>query len=256
MLLTAALLLAASAPIASAATVQFTGQGGYGIYQAWATIPSGVTPAGTYGGGEFTVQAMDFNFNVLSNYAPVTRNQLYQTGGVATTNTFQTFCLEMNEYVSAGGLYTADLSGAAYAGGRGGGSPDPLSVGTAWLYSQFAKGTLQGYAYTSGEPAREASAAALQVAIWYLEEEITGSTATGSYLGSNVYLTLVASQFGSLSNAMANDTSNQYGVRVLNLTAADGRHQDMLVATPIPSAVWLLGAGIVGLVGLRRRSKS
>ena len=35
-------------------------------------------------------------------------------------------------------------------GGISGGNPDPISRGTAWLYLQFAKGTLAGYNYGLG----------------------------------------------------------------------------------------------------------
>ena len=50
--------------------------------------------------------------------------------------TFQSFCLERNEYISIGGTYTvAGISDAAMMGGVGGGidGADPLSGKTAWL---------------------------------------------------------------------------------------------------------------------------
>ena len=60
---------------------------------------------------------------------------------------------------------------AVLGGGGAVNGADPISIGTAYLYSEFAKGTLQDYAFAGTEAEREASAALLQNAIWYLEKE-------------------------------------------------------------------------------------
>jgi hypothetical protein len=75
--------------------VQFTGENGYGIFQSWATLPSGANPTGTYGGGEFTVKQI--GFDVLSNYAASAKNQpASEIGGSTTEGTFQTGVSEIN----------------------------------------------------------------------------------------------------------------------------------------------------------------
>ena len=83
---------------------------------------------------------------------------------------FETFCIEYSEHFSPGSTYYYGISQGAMNGGLSGGNPDPISRGTAWLYLQFAKGTLAGYNYALG-PGGNASAAALQATIWWLEGE-------------------------------------------------------------------------------------
>lgn len=65
-------------------------------------------------------------------------------------------------------------------------------------------------------------------------------------------LTMTVWQFGNSTNmALA-----QTGVKMLDITLnADGSSTINAgsVATPIPAAAWLLGSGLMGLVGLRRR---
>jgi hypothetical protein len=202
-------------------------------------------------GGEFTFQSSDL--------MPLVGSQYVETGSIetknvlSTMNTFQTFCVEWNEHINFGGTYTAAISDGAINGGASGGNPDKLSIGAAYLYYNFVKGTLgkdtavlsDDYIYTGAS--RNNSAKALQEAIWALEGE-GGST-------SSIYYQLVLWKFGTDAAAKAdnyNGTTRSYNVRVLNLTASDGVHQDQLVATPIPGAIWLLGSGLAGLVGWRK----
>ena len=59
---------------------------------------------------------------------------------------------------------------------------DPVSAGTGWLYSQFARGSLTGYDYDNITPlGRIESARLLQLAIWMLEDELSPSTRAISY---------------------------------------------------------------------------
>lgn len=241
------LAIFAQSATADVYAVKSTGYGGLGLYH-------------TGQGGEFTlstiVNGVDGGLTAyLSEYSPLAIN----TGG--TTNTFQTFCLEKYEYIDPNKTYSATISNGTIYGGGGdtvvinGVKTDPLSIGTAWLYYQFATGTLDGYNYTDN---RTSSAAALQNTIWWLEGEASDP---GS---ANIFRNAVLAQYGGSVTAAKTDNNGQIGVAVLNLWVeghADQKgyeKQDQLILThaPIPAAVWLLGSGFLGLIGIRRKMKA
>ena len=224
------------AQVAMAYTVTTTG--GYGLYQ-------------TGQGGEFSLTP-NSGWNVLNNYDAKAKTY----GGTA----FQSFCIEGNEYMNANATYNATLNTAAVNGGISGGNPDPISIGTAKLYYEFAKGILPGFSYGTGSlsvaetAARKLSADLLQQAIWWLEGENSNLTdVTTSNMFQNYLLTTYSAANAKADNPIAQ--SNLYrGVMALNLTDSNGGLvQDPLVVVPIPGAIWLLGTGLVGLVGARRR---
>lgn len=195
------------------------------------------------GGGEFTAVSSTLS---NSSYSPLAIAGL---GGV------ETFCLEYGEHFTPGGTYTYTISNAATAGSGGAvGGSDPLSLGTAWLYSQFANGTLAGYSYGSG---RAASNNALQLAIWFFEDEtpvIGGTYASYGTSSGNVFLNAAVTQFGSVAAAKA-DAGGAYGVSVLNLTSGSTQNQSQLYYSVPDSGTTLalLGLSMLGLVGIKRR---
>ncbi|NTW76845.1 MAG: PEP-CTERM sorting domain-containing protein [Syntrophaceae bacterium] len=228
-----AALFATFTQSALAYTVTTTGNGGdagngYGPYQAKL-------------GGEFTLLTGDGLGFVLKYYSNLTKN-------ISTAGTFQSFCLEKEEYINPNTKYNAVLNDGAISGGGGviTNGEDLISIGTAWLYSQFTAGTLAGYEYSA--TGRKTSAAALQNAIWWLEGEVATNP-------NNTFSDAVINMFGSADTAKAN-SNGAYGVEVLNLTLNGVQKQDQLVVTsvPLPSVVWLFGTGLIGLVGVRRRS--
>ncbi len=164
--------------------------------------------------------------------------------------TWQTFCLETDEYFSNGGLQkVVGISDTAYGGGSNTNSGDPISLETAWLYTQFYNGTLAGLngagTAVSGDylDAHAANATHLQNAIWELEEE--------SYGLDNYYIDLAEA-------AVAGGWNSIGSVRVMNLERWTGskwvQAQDQLfMAVPEPGTWALFGMGLAGLALQRRR---
>ena len=198
-------------------------------------------------GGEFTFTVaggLD-----ISHYVTGT------TSNVSNLPSFQTFCLEENEYIQQGYTYNfGALSDSAMQGGVGGPSPDPISIGTAWLYSQFATGALAGYAWSGAD--RKTSAGDLQNAIWWLENE--GGA-------KNSFVLAAEAALGKDDTTVRDDAgTNNFGVSVLNLQNVAGAGcasgysgpncQSQLVYVPDGGAtLMLLGGALVGLGALRRK---
>lgn len=191
-------------------------------------------------GGEFLITPDASLSYLLSGYAPV-----------ATLNGgFFSFCIEYNEHISPPATYDAAISNGSISGGVSGAvsGTDIISNGTAWLYKQFAKGTLAGYDYTYGN---RTTAAALQAAIWYLEGEIATISA------GNIFYNAAVAQFGA-STAVANNNGVS-GVKALNLgTSPLYAKQDQLVYIPgVPDNGWtvaLLGFGMLALFAIKRKT--
>ncbi len=179
--------------------------------------------------------------DILAGYASVAK---VGTG-------FQTFCLEENESFTPGKSYFTAINTGAVGGGVNLGHPgiipgfDPLSQGTAWLYSQFAKGSLASYNYTFGA-GRIATAKELQQTIWWLEDETTVKPL-------NPFTTAVYAQF---VDPKKDATAGEFGVWALNVTLRDGtRRQDVPVYLTPDGGLTLtfLGFGLGGLALLSRR---
>jgi hypothetical protein len=93
--------------------------------------------AGYFGGsgGEFTLYGGTLPSN--TSYGASSKN-IPDANNIALPPSFQTFCLETGENAAPSNFFV--ISSAAVQGGTT--NSDRISKGTAWLYSQFAQGTL------------------------------------------------------------------------------------------------------------------
>jgi hypothetical protein len=193
--------------------------------------------------------------------------------GAAALGSFESFCLEKNEYMDYGGpaynvgpVFKVDsISTEAKKGGVGGsiggpGNPhDPLDIKTAFLYTKYIEGQAFLNANVSGWSGASLvdKGTAMQTAIWSIEQEIAAPGA----------LTL-AGKLVSYANTFAAGSSwTESGrVKVLNLSWFSGGGnsypegtfaQDQLYLQPIPEpetyAMMLAGLGLMGFVARRRK---
>ncbi len=208
-------------------------------------------------GGEFTItNSGPAQYNLPSNV-------IFGTDSDKNNSSYQTFCLEYKEHIASGGTYWADITDYATGGGGGatgnrgpGGSPsDDLSYATAYLYTQFRNGDL--YDVDNANPARAQNSRALQIAIWFLEEERKPSDFNGEAAARDLALIWEAEALNAVGNTWHEGLGN---VRVLNLWGRQDREhngeytfkQDQLIMIPAPGAALLAALGL-GLAALRRR---
>ncbi len=215
--------------------------------------------SGGIGGGEFRASEVSADLLAvtgnLAKYSPETRGQINGKWY------FQTFCIETTEHFTPGQTYNVTLSGQALYNGDSENQsanygPDPISIGTAFLYSQFAAGLLPSavYDYDYG-PDRSAAAKILQQAFWALEDEgsYTMPTTIANFLSAN------SSIVGANLTAWRSDAgANNFGVRVMNM-GLPGEVQDHLIVVPEPStiicgALLLLPFGVSSIRLLRKRA--
>lgn len=202
----------------------------------------------------------EFNVNPITGvgYAP----------SVLVGGGFETFCVAQNVSIAVPGTYdaTVDANGTYISALPG--TTKTISMGTAYLYQQFATGVLNHYNYTPGSngsanPAtwlRADAAYQLQLAIWALEGTYSYPNFT-----VNVFLNDIiggGKQFASLAAAMAANNSGGFGVGTLRLTTIGGQNpgtpvQGMLTLLPDGgTTLMLMGIGFSSLALVSRKFRA
>ena len=222
-------------------------------------------------GGEFTI---------MNNVDPGTfplllSNRAYadSTKGINGPESFQTFCMEADEtaidnmiiWVSESNVDEITGIPGAYGSGShtwNGGSNtnygDNLDSKTAWLYTQFARGSLTGYAYsgTVNGLTRAETAGVLQWLIWTTEEEsgaIVSELDPAGTNGSSAQVALKNSWNAAYDEAVRLGWTGIGNVRIFQNSAEDkSLAQGFLYLVPVPGAV-LLGMLGLGMAGIKLR---
>lgn len=193
-------------------------------------------------GGEYTVLP-DFS---VSGYVSGVTSDLVQKG------TFQTFCVEKRETISAGDTYDVDPPNTVTVK-----TGKTLNLATAWLYWRFANGSLAALGYNYAPAGRLSSAAALQNDLWYL----MGWGGNPGDFANAAMLHFGKDESGEPIWKTEND--GKYPVGILNLWSTGqkgGRidRQDVLVLTGVPDGgltLALLSMGLASLGCLARRNR-
>lgn len=201
-----------------------------------------------YDGGEFTAT---LNGSLTGTPAG------YSSLAVLSNGTFETFCVELNNEFSNGGTYNYAITDYIQPNKT---TEQTLTQGVAYLYSQFAQGTLADFNYsltakTGGQYDREIDGTELQTAIWYLMGEVT---LTSTQISADPFIALAEAHGGTT----AVTGTGFDGVSVLDLTTvnSDGvvtaYNQDQLIYTAVPdggTTIALIGLSLLGILCFRRK---
>jgi|GEM_PF-554843 hypothetical protein len=120
-----------------------------------------------------------------------------------------------------------------------------LTIGTAYLFSQFSAGTLAGFDYTYGRGFTQSATD--------LEDAINSLQGYGPATGGGVYFVDLAEQKLDLNAAgVMKNANGAYDVGVLNLYYPDGdvAQNQLVMMTPVSEAsTWIWGCLTLAVVG-------
>jgi len=211
----------------------------FGLALCWILTPTNVLADSIYVNGwngqnvvvsGYSGLAVEFDFTITPTAGP----PAYRAAG---------YCYEFGQYISQGGPFYNYTITPIVAG-------DALALRKAGeIVERYAPG--QGYTgyVTEGLTINQARTA-VQLAVWELKNETLTTTPYNLLTGNFLAITAEASVIAAANRYLGVVGSAFLG----SYTAISTANQDFIISkVPIPGAVWLLGSGLLGLLGFKRK---
>ena len=145
------------------------------------------------------------NSGIVPNRAAFAVSSAGFVGTQTGTHTFYSFCVNQN-ITTAATAGTATLNYNAATGVTRNASDQALTVGAAWLFQQYATGSLAGFSYNLALGTRNSDASLLQSAIYLLMN--AGTTVATLNASTNTFVQAML---------RANDTDTSYWLNTYNV---------------------------------------
>ena len=178
------------------------------------------------------------------------------TGGARLGDdaSFETFCLETTA-PPVDGTFFVRIETAADNGGAGGQEPDPISPGTAYLYTTLRTNpsalnpfVTSSASFTGTDEQRLRAISQLQQAIWRLENESGG-------VANSLFMHAIASGWTDIGAVRVMQLWDTYDAATGTYAGAQNDMLFLPTAIPAPQAVLLGLIGLGAIVSLGRYSR-
>jgi len=181
----------------------------------------------------------------------------YSDGGQFTawvngelSTSFQTFCVEIFNEFSPGSSYFYTLGQTTHNNPPG---ASPLTLGTAWLFSQYASGAFGGTDIGGQYFLTPAKSGELQAALWYFQSQGANPNGAFNVWGNGLptfdsYTDMALAALGGNANAFT-PSAGAYGVSVIE----EVNGQDWLEVPDGGLTVMLLGMALGSLTLVSRK---
>jgi len=136
--------------------------------------------------------------------------------------------------------YTAHKLGSAFGQER-----EFAASGIAKLWAEYRDDVVSGK-----------TAAAFQLAVWELASDGATDLADGGFRVLDLTVGSAGAMAQEWLSSLANLTRTAGNLYVLKDDAADPDRQDLLIQTPLPGTLGLVGLGLLGLGAIRRKTQA